>query len=121
MHKALPNITEDRLRVSLDNRYQRLSDPIAEHMLNPHLSSMSPLSWEDVYADWDSDEFQFYWKSHGLTVLPKITEYLDTAFDEAVKLAESGDDRARLHLNRIAARDPNSDQGRRAISTLEAN
>ena len=121
VHKALPNVTKNRLRVSLDNRYQRVSDPIAEHMLNPHLSSMSALSWNEVYADWDSDEFQFYWKKHNLTVLPKITEYLETAFNEAVKLTELGDDRARLHLSRIAARDPNSDQGRRAIRTLDAN
>ena len=46
IHKALPNFTEERLRVSLDNRYQRAGDPIAEHMLNPHLSSMSPLTWQ---------------------------------------------------------------------------
>ena len=74
VHKALPNVTEDRLRVSLDNRYQRVDDPIAEHMLNPHLSSMSPLSWADVYAEWSSDEFQYYWKAHNIPVLPKITK-----------------------------------------------
>ena len=51
IHKALPNVTEDRLRVSLDNRYQRVGDPIAEHMLNPHLSSMSPLSWDSSVVD----------------------------------------------------------------------
>ena len=113
IHKALPNLTEDRLRVSLDNRYQRVTDPIAEHMLTPHLSSMSPLSWEDVYADWDSAEFQYYWKKHDLTVLPKIREYLDTAFDEAVALAQGGDHRAKLHLQRIATRDPSRSKGRR--------
>lgn len=118
IHKALPNLTEDRLRVSLDNRYQRVGDPIAEHMLNPHLSSMSPLSWEDVYAGWDSDRFQYYWKQYDNPVIPKITKFLDVAFDEAVALAEQGDERAQLHLRRIAARDPDSEQGRRAVAVL---
>ena len=101
VHKALPNVTEDRLRVSLDNRYQRVGDPIAEHMLNPHLSGMSPLSWADVYASWSSDEFQYYWKEHNIPVLPKITTYLEQAFEEAIQLARSGDERARLHLRRM--------------------
>ena len=118
IHKALPNVTEDRLRVSLDNRYQRVGDPIAEHMLNPHLSSMSPLSWEDVYRDWDSDEFQYYWKELDPPVLPKITSFLDQAFAEAVKLAEDGDERAMLHLKRLATRDAESEQGRIASSVL---
>ena len=121
VHKALPNVTEDRLRVSLDNRYQRVGDPIAEHMLNPHLSSMSPLSWGDVYSGWetgDDDELKYYWKQHDNPVHPKITEYLDTAFEEAVVLAEQGDERAKLHLRRIASRDPESEQGRRAAAVI---
>jgi hypothetical protein len=120
VHKALPNVTEDRLRVSLDNRYQRVCDPIAEHMLNPHLSGMSPLSWADVYASWSSDEFQYYWKEHNMPVLPKITKYLEQAFEEAIQLARSGDDRARLHLRRIVLRDPASPQGKLAASVLGA-
>lgn len=118
IHKALPNLTEDRLRVSLDNRYQRVGDPIAEHMLNPHLSSMSPLTWEDVYRDWDSKEFQYYWKPLANPVVPKITRYLDRAFDEAVALAKQGDSRATLHLRRIAGRDAESEQGQLAASVL---
>lgn len=118
IHKALPNVTEDRLRVSLDNRYQRVGDPIAEHMLNPHLSSMSPLSWDDVYRDWESDEFQYYWKQYDNPVLPKITEYLDKAFDEAVVMAREGNDHAKLHLRRIAAREPQSEQGQTATAVL---
>lgn len=120
IHKALPNLTKDRLRVSLDNRYQRIGDPIAEHMLTPHLSSMSPLSWEEVYADWDSAEFQFYWRQYDTPVLPKITSYLDRAFEEAVELARAGDARAQLHLQRIQVRAPHSEQGRIAAGVLTA-
>ena len=38
VHQALPNYTEDRLRISLDNRYQAQGEPIAQHMLDPHLT-----------------------------------------------------------------------------------
>ena len=120
IHKALPNVTEDRLRVSLDNRYQRVGDPIAEHMLNPHMSSMSSITWDAVYADWTSDELQYYWKQYNNPVLPKITEYLDKGFEEAVVLAQQGDERAKLHLRRVAMRDPESDQGARATGVLSA-
>lgn len=120
IHKALPNLTENQLRVSLDNRYQRVGDPIAEHMLAPHLSSMSPLSWEEVYKDWDSDRFQYYWQDVGNPVLPKITAYMDEAFAEAVELARQGDERGKLHLQRIAARDPLSEQGQAASTVLAA-
>jgi hypothetical protein len=118
IHRALPNVTEDRLRVSLDNRYQRVGDPIAEHMLNPHLSSMSPLSWEEIYSGWKSAEYQYYWEQFENPVLPKITEYLDKAFDEAVEMARNGNAHARLHLKRIARREPESAQGVVATSVL---
>jgi len=29
VHKAMPNLTKDRLRLSTDNRYQRAGDDIA--------------------------------------------------------------------------------------------
>jgi hypothetical protein len=87
-------------------------------MLNPHLSSMSALSWDDVYAGWNSTEFQYYWKDLNLPVLPKITKFLDQAFEEAVELCRTGDERAKLHLRRIATREPASEQGRRAASVL---
>jgi ectoine hydroxylase-related dioxygenase (phytanoyl-CoA dioxygenase family) len=118
IHKALPNFTEDRLRVSLDNRYQRAGDPIAEHMLNPHLSSMSALSWQEVYENWSSEEFQYYWKQFDCPVLSKITQYLDDAFDEAIALAQIGDERAKLHLRRIATRDSETEQGKAAAALL---
>jgi len=121
IHKALPNVTEDRLRVSLDNRYQRVGDPIAEHMLNPHLSGMSPLSWDEVYEDWASTDLQYYWEQFDNPVLAQITEYMDNAFDEAVALAEQGNNHAKLHLRRIAAREPNSEQGRTASAVLSSS
>ena len=118
IHKALPNLTEDRLRISLDNRYQRITDPIAEHMLGPHLNSVKPITWEEVYQGWKSEELKYYWKKYELEVLPRITEYLDRGFDEAVLLAQDGDSKARLHLRRMLERDPDSAQGQIAKQVL---
>jgi hypothetical protein len=105
VHKALPNLTEDRLRVSLDNRYQAVSDPIAEHMLQPHLNIFNKLSWEDVYREWESDEIQYYWKNCETPVVPRDMSYLEKAFGEAVDLAKCGDPRARHYLQRFIKRD----------------
>jgi len=48
VHKALPNLT-DRLRISMDCRYQRLSDPVNRDSLE---LDGSPLSWEKIYDGW---------------------------------------------------------------------
>ncbi len=36
MHRALPNRTENEVRISLDNRYQRASDEVDPSSLKPH-------------------------------------------------------------------------------------
>ena len=38
IHKAMPNLTEDRLRLSTDNRYQRPKDAIDPGALKPHMN-----------------------------------------------------------------------------------
>jgi len=122
VHKALPNLTEDRLRVSLDNRYQAVDDPIAEHMLEPHLNIFNSLRWEDVYRNWKSDELKYYWKNLDLTVLPRDFSYGNKGFEEALELARNGDKRAVLHLNRVIKRDSTTELAQRAAAVLqEAN
>ena len=119
IHKALPNLTEDRLRVSLDNRYQAVDDPIAEHMLEPHLNLFNSLTWEDVYRDWESDELKYYWKDRDLTVLPRDFSYGNKGFEEALELARGGDERAILHLNRALKRDATTELAQRAAAVLQ--
>ena len=118
VHKALPNYTEDRLRVSLDNRYQAIGDPIAEHMLQPHLSLNIKFTWEEVYAAWQSDDLKYYWKQYDNPVVPRDTSFAEKGFAEAVELAKRGDARAQLQLRRIIKRDPNSPFGRIAQQAL---
>ena len=106
LHQALPNVTEDRLRVSLDNRYQALGLPIAEQMLVPHLSPHSALTWEQVYEGWKSTDLQYYWEKFDLEVVPRDGSYSEKGFAEALVLAGEGDARAELHLKRAIERDP---------------
>ena len=119
VHQALPNYTEDRLRVSLDNRYQARNLPIAQHMLEPHMQATSGLTWEKCYAQWQSDELQYYWKKMDLDIVPISTEWGDKGFAEALKLARVGDERAFLQLRRIIRLDPESERGQQAAQLLE--
>jgi hypothetical protein len=120
VHRALPNFTPDRMRISLDNRYQSARIPIAEQMLTPHLSSISALSWDDVYEGWNTTDLQYYWQDLGLDVSPKQMQWLDQLFAEALERAAGGDEAAAHHLRRLVRRDPDSDQGRKARQVLEA-
>lgn len=119
VHMALPNVTDDRLRVSLDNRYQAINDPIAEHMTEPHLASMSPFNWSQVYEDWDSSNYQYYWKDHDLEVVPKDWSFSNRGFQEACELARQGNRDAVHHLARLAKRDAGTEQGRLAAEVLD--
>ena len=118
LHRALPNVTEDRIRVSLDNRYQALGLPIAEQMLVPHLSNYLDISWQQIYSGWKSDDLQYYWKRLDLPVTPRDASYSEKGFAEALSLAAEGDKRARVHLQRAIEREPDSEPARAAAEVL---
>jgi ectoine hydroxylase-related dioxygenase (phytanoyl-CoA dioxygenase family) len=118
VHQALPNRTADRLRISLDNRYQGLDQPIAEHMLLPHLRAHHELTWDEVYRDWESPELQYYWKDLDLKVLPRDESWGARGFEESLQQARQGDAAARHHLTRLIKRDPHTDQARAAAAAL---
>jgi hypothetical protein len=117
-HQALPNLSEDRVRVSLDNRYQAFGIPIAEQMLTPHLSNFADFDWEDVYANWESDELKYYWKQYDLEVSAKIETWGRIGFEEAMALTRDGDTNARHHLERMVKRDPEGEQSVSAAKLL---
>ncbi len=73
VHRALPNKTADRVRLSVDYRYQNLREPITDNSLKPHFQR---LSWEDIYAGWSSTRFQYYWKKF---------ELRETAWDPTIE------------------------------------
>lgn len=69
VHRGLPNLSGSRLRLSVDFRYQRASDPVMDKVLMPH---QGRLSWENVYRDWKSDRYQYHWKRFDLTPVEKV-------------------------------------------------
>jgi len=119
VHQALPNLTEDRLRVSLDNRYSKLGDKVAEHMLQPHLQQgLNNLVWDEVYEEWETDDLKYYWRDLGNEVIPKDNSFGEKGFSEALDLAKSGNEHARYHLERMIRRNPYTDQAKVAQEAL---
>ena len=106
IHKALPNYTEDRLRLSLDNRYHIVGDTIAEHMLEPH--GPSQLQWDDIYPHWESDDLKYYWKNVDNQVVAKDMSYGEKRLAEAVEMARTGNEQAIYSLQRMVKNDPDS-------------
>lgn len=66
VHKAIRCQHKDQIRLSMDVRYQLLSDPIEEKSLKPHCE----LTWEQVYADWKSDDLKYYWQRQTPELIP---------------------------------------------------
>ncbi|MCB1105095.1 MAG: phytanoyl-CoA dioxygenase family protein [Cephaloticoccus sp.] len=75
VHKALRCQFKDRIRLSLDVRYQPVDEPVDNSSLNPHC----PLTWEEIYANWQSDDLKFYWRKLPLQVSAWDNGYLKPA------------------------------------------
>ncbi len=59
IHKALPNVSGTRIRISVDYRYSALSQPIVSDGLEPHFGR---LGWDEIYAGWRDPDLQYYWQ-----------------------------------------------------------
>ena len=68
VHRGLPNDSPDRIRLSVDYRYQPMSHPVVADSLLPHFAQVT---WEDVYADWISDRNQYYWRDLPLNIVAR--------------------------------------------------
>jgi hypothetical protein len=116
VHKGVPN-RSDKLRMSMDVRYQLASEPFNPDNAN---ADGQPLSWDDIYAGWRSKDLQYYWQKIPLV----IKEFDRTWFDKrdalGFALGEAGDPRARSVLQRIVARDADAAKRERAQRLLDA-
>ncbi|MBI5092386.1 MAG: phytanoyl-CoA dioxygenase family protein [Candidatus Hydrogenedentes bacterium] len=66
IHQGRDNSTQDALRLSVDYRYQPLSEPIHPDSMEPHMAGFG-LSWEKIYSRWPApDSLQYYWKQWAL-------------------------------------------------------
>jgi ectoine hydroxylase-related dioxygenase (phytanoyl-CoA dioxygenase family) len=116
VHKGLPNLT-DRLRVSMDCRYQRADEPVniecIEQDGNPH-------TWEEIYSGWRSTEQQYYWRQWPLKTVPFDRTFHERRDALAFEAAAKGDTRSISTLQRIVTFDPNPSKRVRAQELLEA-
>ena len=114
VHKGIEN-RSDRLRMSIDCRFQRVRDPFNPDNANP---DGQPLTWNDVYASWRSDALQYYWKRLPLTEVAFDRTWFDRRDTLGFALGEASDPRARSVLQRIVARDPDPAKRERAARLL---
>jgi ectoine hydroxylase-related dioxygenase (phytanoyl-CoA dioxygenase family) len=114
VHKALPNRTQ-KIRMSFDARYQKLSEPMADVNLLPYAGCGS---WNDVYDGWSSSEGQYYWKHLPITTVPLDRSYYEQRDAMAFEMAEAGDRGARDAILRIIQRDPLPEKRERAEKLL---
>jgi ectoine hydroxylase-related dioxygenase (phytanoyl-CoA dioxygenase family) len=67
VHRALDNKNVDRMRLSVDFRYQLEGEALTPVVLQPHFQR---LSWKEIYKGWKSKEYQYYWKTKDYVEVP---------------------------------------------------
>ncbi|WP_162300095.1 phytanoyl-CoA dioxygenase family protein [Kineobactrum sediminis] len=84
VHSALENKDPERMRLSVDYRYQLEGEALTENSLKPHFSR---LSWEEIYRDWQSTDLQYYWYKKRFDVIPwqNLHELPDDHVKDAMK------------------------------------
>jgi ectoine hydroxylase-related dioxygenase (phytanoyl-CoA dioxygenase family) len=87
VHEAAPN-TSNRMRISLDCRFQSYRHPINPGTLV--FAGSGRKSWEKTYANWPSDDLKYYWTRLPLQLKPSKLELAELA-----QTSESPDHRAR--------------------------
>jgi ectoine hydroxylase-related dioxygenase (phytanoyl-CoA dioxygenase family) len=74
VHRSLPNTT-DRMRLSVDYRFQREGDELTKGCLEPHCSGR--LGWEEIYRGWIRQDLKYYWRNKQYNVVPWDTTFHD--------------------------------------------
>jgi hypothetical protein len=73
VHRALENLNPERMRLSVDFRYQREGEELTAGCLQPHFGR---LSWEEIYQGWHSGQYQYYWRNK---------HYVEVPWDESLQ------------------------------------
>ncbi len=114
VHQGVP-ATGERMRLSVDTRFQRVSDPMSESSLLPHGGS---LTWEEIYADWPTDTHKYYWRDLDLNLVEFDHSYAEKRDEMAIEMAKAGDKTSRSALQRMAARSPDPARREQAVALL---
>ncbi len=67
VHRSLPN-KSNRMRLSVDYRFQREGEEVTESCLEPHSSPR--LTWDEIYRGWTRQDLKYYWRTKRYTVVP---------------------------------------------------
>ncbi len=76
VHRGANNQTPDRIRVSVDFRYQGVSQPVVPSSLEPHFGR---LSWDEIYQGWTRADLQYYWQRFDLRTAEFTRQFHATA------------------------------------------
>jgi ectoine hydroxylase-related dioxygenase (phytanoyl-CoA dioxygenase family) len=108
VHASLHNTSEFHMRISVDFRYQQEGETLTDIVLQPHFQR---LTWDDVYAGWKSDRYQYYWRDLDYDVAPfenipvtnadRGTELTDEDWREIIAIEARRDARHERRLARI--------------------
>ena len=118
VHKALPNETDERIRLSLDIRYQSANDK----QLTPHLSGAGTRwGWGSIYQYWpDNDGLACYRDESELTITLWDDSFADRGVMDAIAKARAGDEDAIYSLDILLRANPGSKWAGEAAETLAA-
>jgi hypothetical protein len=67
VHAARHNLSTSSMRISVDFRWQQQGEALTKGCLEPHFSQ---LSWDEIYANWTSNEHQYYWRDLDFEITP---------------------------------------------------
>ena len=62
----------------MDVRYQPVSEAVEQKSLLPHCT----LAWEEIYANWESDNLKYYWDASA----PKLSPWDATLLQPARRI-----------------------------------
>jgi hypothetical protein len=71
IHRAEPNQL-DRMRISVDYRFQREGEPVTPPCLLPHFGRAQ---WDEIYAGWQREDLKYYWKAKNLPLVEWSSRY----------------------------------------------
>ena len=94
VHRGVANRSR-AIRLSVDYRYQRLTDPVVDRALMP---SLQRCDWETLYRGWDDAAYKYYWRDLDLEVVPFDLIPFDRRDTRAIELGFAGDLKARSAL-----------------------
>ena len=65
VHRAEPNTSENRVRVSVDTRFCDYGSPVFSTNLEPHHGwRIDRLNWEYIYKNWTGKTLKYYWLNY---------------------------------------------------------